>query len=232
MGTGEATGIGEGTVRKNIVRLTVVLALSIGFVVQAAPSQATHRWLHLHWGRSSNPFTLTYQANVSSTWTSLVSKVIGEWDNVAQYSPGAFDVVNLVQGGGAKLKIESGNYGANGWFGIAEVSFEILTGHIVDASVKVNDFYFTGQYNTTAARDHVLCQEVGHTLGLDHNELPFLFGPSCMDDDNSTLNDPAFQTPNDHDADQLNTIYAHSDGSLFGLPVAKRIIDIVPANES
>jgi predicted Zn-dependent protease len=213
--------------RKNIVRLIVVLTLSLGFVVQAAPSQGAHRWLHLHWARSSNPFTLTYQANVSSTWSSLVSKVIGEWDNVAQYSPGTFDVVNFA--GGPKLKIESGNYGPTGWFGIAEVTFEVLTGHIEEGSVKVNDYYFTGQYNTTVARDHVLCQEVGHILGLDHNNLSPLFGTSCMSDNNATLSNPAYQTPNAHDAQQLNAIYSHSDGSSLGLPLARRIIDIVPA---
>ncbi len=214
---------------KSVTRLSAAIVLLLGLMLQASPAQATHRWLHLHWARATNPVTLTYQANVSSAWTSLVSKVIGEWDNVAQYRAGTFDVVNYTQGGAAQVSIESNNYGATGWFGVAEATFEILTGHITKASVKVNDYYFVGQYNTTAARDHVLCQEVGHTLGLDHNELPLLFGASCMDDDNSTLNSPSYQTPNGHDADELNTIYSHSDGSSLGLLTAKRIIDIIPA---
>ena len=55
-----------------------------------------------------------------------------------------------------------------------------------------------------------MCQEVGHTLGLDHQDEDFSNLPlgTCMDYSNDpTLN----QHPNQHDYDMLETIYTHLD---------------------
>ena len=41
--------------------------------------------------------------------------------------------------------------------------------HITQGTTKVNGTYFNiGKYNTPAWRILVMCQEVGHTLGLSH----------------------------------------------------------------
>ena len=57
-----------------------------------------------------------------------------------------------------------------------------------------------------------MCQEVGHTLGLDHQDENF-DNPNlgtCMD----YTNDPSTnQHPNQHDYDQLELIYTHLDGT-------------------
>ena len=57
-----------------------------------------------------------------------------------------------------------------------------------------------------------MCQEVGHTLGLDHQDEIF-DNPNlgtCMD----YTNDPASnQHPNAHDYEQLEAMYAHLDGT-------------------
>ncbi len=55
-----------------------------------------------------------------------------------------------------------------------------------------------------------MCQEVGHTFGLDHQDEVFDNSPlgTCMD----YTNDPTpNQHPNQHDYDQLELIYAHLD---------------------
>lgn len=56
------------------------------------------------------------------------------------------------------------------------------------------------------------CQEVGHTIGLDHQDETF-DNPNigtCMD----YTNDPSTnQHPNRHDYDELVAIYSHLDGS-------------------
>jgi hypothetical protein len=82
----------------------------------------------------------------------------------------------------------------------------------------LNDTYFnTATYNTTAWRQFVMCQEVGHTFGLNHQDETFgntNLG-SCMD----YTNDPSGILfgqlsnlhPNQHDYDQLGLIYAHLD---------------------
>ena len=55
-----------------------------------------------------------------------------------------------------------------------------------------------------------MCQEVGHTLGLDHQDENF-DNPNlgtCMD----YTSDPGTnQHPNQHDYDELEAIYAHLD---------------------
>ena len=55
-----------------------------------------------------------------------------------------------------------------------------------------------------------MCQEVGHTLGLDHQDEDFNNPPlgSCMD---YTSDPTPNQHPNQHDYEQLEIIYAHLD---------------------
>lgn len=83
--------------------------------------------------------------------------------------------------------------------------------HIVQGITKVNDTYFNiPTYNTTAWKNLVMCQEVGHTLGLDHQDENFNNANlgSCMD---YTGNPESNQHPNQHDYEQLELIYAHLD---------------------
>ena len=57
-----------------------------------------------------------------------------------------------------------------------------------------------------------MCQEIGHTFGLDHQDTNFSNANlgTCMD----YTNDPTSnQFPNQHDYDQLVTIYGHLDGT-------------------
>ena len=57
-----------------------------------------------------------------------------------------------------------------------------------------------------------MCQEVGHTFGLDHQDENFNNANlgTCMD----YTNDPSTnQHPNKHDYDELITIYSHLDST-------------------
>ena len=101
--------------------------------------------------------------------------------------------------------------------------------HIVRGYVQLNDSYFNSPtYNTPEWRNLVMCQEVGHTLGLDHQDEnssnPNL--GSCMDYTNNPLGPPDNEHPNTHDHDQLVTIYSHRDKRVTikqSLPVVMRI---------
>src|SRR5215211_7268547 len=96
--------------------------------------------------------------------------------------------------------------------------------HITQATTKLNDSYFnTAKYDKSAWRNLVMCQEVGHTFGLDHQDEVSNnrnLG-TCMDYTNdpdggaggASATDPSNQHPNQHDYDELQTIYAHSDSS-------------------
>ena len=88
-------------------------------------------------------------------------------------------------------------------------------GHIAQGTVKNNDYYFgssTYQYNNEAEKLHVICQEIGHTLGLDHQSTDGSSLGTCMDYYHNTNGlDLLSMHPNAHDYDQLVTIYKHLD---------------------
>ena len=109
------------------------------------------------------------------------------------------------------MEVCNASYGNNGWLGIA--SIWASGSHITQGTVKMNDTYFnTAAYNTPAWRNLVMCQEVGHTLGLDHQDENFSNGNlgTCMDYTNLPESN---QTPNAHDYQHLETIYSHLDST-------------------
>jgi hypothetical protein len=89
--------------------------------------------------------------------------------------------------------------------------------HIVQGTVKNNDYYFgtsTYAYNNTAEMQHVICQEIGHTLGLDHQSESGASLNTCMDYyHNTSATDTKSTHPNQHDYDELSTIYSHLDST-------------------
>jgi hypothetical protein len=176
-------------------------------------------------GRTSNPFTLKLGDNVSSTWDSYLGTTSADWTKSTVLNT----TVVPSQKNRATCRPTSGRvevcnytYGANGWLGLAQIW--ISGKHIVQGTTKVNDTYFNrARYNTRAWRNLVMCQEVGHTLGLDHqdeiNDNPNL--GTCMDYTNdpnggtggASATDPSNEHPNQHDYDQLVAIYAHPDNT-------------------
>lgn len=190
------------------------LATAIALTVLAGSANADHSWSTYHWPRSNNPFTLALGDNLSGVWDSYLQTASSDWSvsNVLD--------TTVVAGGttqrqcrAARGRIEVCNraYGNNGWLGIASIS--ISGSHITSGSVRVNDTYFnTAQYNTTAWRNLVMCQEVGHIFGLDHQDENFSnqnLG-TCMDYTNLPSSN---QHPNGHDYEQLQSIYSHADAS-------------------
>ena len=92
----------------------------------------------------------------------------------------------------------------------------------MQGTTKVNDSYFnTAAYNKPAWRYLVMCQEVGHTFGLDHQDETKTNANlgTCMDYTNdpdggaggASATDPSNEQPNQHDYDQLVSIYTHTD---------------------
>jgi len=178
-------------------------------------SQESHSWGGYHWARTSNPFTLSVGDNVSSEWDSTLGTTVSDWTqstvlNLNEVAGQA--TTKRCKGTPGRVEVCNSRYGNNGWLGIASIS---ITGgnHITQGTVKLNDTYFqTATYNTPAWRNLVSCQEVGHTLGLDHQDEDFNNPPlgTCMD----YTSDPSpNQHPNSHDYEELEIIYAHTDSS-------------------
>ncbi|MDP2651063.1 MAG: hypothetical protein Q8O98_00560 [bacterium] len=196
--------------KKFEINLLVIFAA----LVLAVPSLAVadHGWGNYHWGRTANPFTLELGNNVSSSWQSYLSVASSDWSvssvlgtvvKAGKTNPKSCKATT------GRVEVCSSKYGFNGWLGIAQIW--VSGDHIAKGVVKVNDSYFnTSTYNTPAWRSMVMCQEIGHTFGLDHQDENFSNANlgTCMD---YTSNPETNQHPNSHDFDQLEAIYAHLD---------------------
>lgn len=192
-----------------VAALSLVLLATVATVVRAS-----HTWGNYHWARTSNPFTLKLGDNVTSTWDSYLSTASSQWSQSTVLNTSI--VAGSAKGKNCRptsgqVEVCNGAYGANGWLGVAQIWAS--GSHITQGVVKMNDTYFnTSTYNTPAWRNFVMCQEVGHTLGLDHQDENF-DNPNlgtCMD---YTSNPNSNQFPNQHDYDQLATIYSHLDST-------------------
>lgn len=193
------------------MRKFIILSTVLALALAANLAAANHSWGSYHWARSSNPFNLKLGDNVPSTWDAYLATTSSDW------SVSSVLDTTIVEGQSkancrptnGRVEVCSKTYGYNGWLGMAQIW--ISGTHITQGTVKVNDTYFnTTFYNTPAWRNLVMCQEVGHTLGLDHQDTNFDNSNlgTCMD----YTNDPSTnQHPNAHDYDQLETIYAHLD---------------------
>ena len=192
------------------------LILSIFFFallfVFATPSVfANHAWGNYHWARTANPFNLKLGDNVNSTWDSSLAMTSSDWSqsSVLDTTIVTGQAKGNCRATTGRVEVCNKTYGNNGWLGLAQIW--VSGSHITKGVTKVNDTYFnTSTYNTPAWKNMVMCQEVGHTLGLDHQDENFS-NPNlgtCMD----YTSDPSTnQHPNQHDYDMLEQIYAHLD---------------------
>jgi hypothetical protein len=193
--------------------LVIGLVTSVLFAIPAVTA-ASHAWGSYHWARAANPLMLQVVDNVTGTWDTHLDVAIVDWDDSS--------VLTLVEVAGVgtngktckaingKVNVCNGLYGNTGWLGVAQIW--VRGSHITRATTRVNDTYHNSPpYNTPEWRQFVMCQEIGHDFGLDHQDEDF-DNPNlgtCMDyTDNPTTN----QHPNGHDYQQLELIYAHLDG--------------------
>jgi len=197
------------------------LLLSFALVVVFAGAlSASHSWGGYHWARTTNPIHLKLGDNMTSPdWKAHLAQTSSDWNS------GNSAVMTMIVAGQSNKRCSmvagttqvcNGSYGRNGWLGLASIN--IIDGtHITQGSAKMNDTYFnTATYNNTNEREHVMCQEVAHTFGLDHQSTDGSSQNSCMDYFSNTggnATSTLSTRPNQHDFDELNIIYAHLDSS-------------------
>lgn len=206
------------TITKYLFSLAALAVLVGGF---GSVASASHSWDGpygtYHWARTTPTFSLQLGDNVSSTWDNYLVDASSDWS--------LSDILDtqVVAGKGGKnckatlgrAEVCNAKYGRNGWLGIAQIwaSRE----HITQGLVKMNDSYFnTSTYNKPAWRAMVVCQEIGHIFGLDHQDEAFDNANmgTCMDYTNDPARDDLLgdnQHPNAHDYEELVSIYAHLD---------------------
>lgn len=209
-------------IKKIFSILLVVLFLSI-FNFSPNNTEASHSWGGYHWARSVNPLSLKLGNNLTTAWNSFLQTASTDW------SLSLFLDTTVVTGQSnpkncrptsGRVEVCNSKYGNNGWLGIAQIWAS--GSHITQGVTKLNDTYFnTKKYNTPAWKQFVVCQEIGHTFGLDHQDENFNNSNmgTCMDytnDPNGTLTNPdqlSNEHPNGHDYEELEIIYAHLDAT-------------------
>lgn len=193
----------------SLTKAVTVLAIpaALGF---ATASQASHSWNNYHWARTANPFTLQTVDSVTANWQSEFDTSLQKWaqSGIFNFSIAARDDSTkarkrcaMVSG---EMRVCNASYGNNGWLGLASINLD-SKGHIRQGTAKMNDSY--SSYWTPEEMNHVMCQETGHVFGLGHTSEDGSSQNTCMDYSSS----PTSQWPNNHDYQQLQSIYSHVD---------------------
>lgn len=188
---------------------------ALGAILISGSGLADHSWSDYHWARTSTSFDLTIINSTTSDWDTYVTRAINDWSsssklNMIEDQNGSTSNKDRRQckGPAGGVRICNLAYGQTGWLGIAGISLD-SNGHITTGYTKMNDTYFTQTYyNHDNWKQSVTCQELGHNVGLGHQDEDFNNGSlfSCMD-----YQDPPYEFPNNHDYAQLDTIYGHTD---------------------
>jgi hypothetical protein len=194
-------------------------ATSIVFVLVllTGTTNAGNSWESYHWARTTNSFDLTVVNSTTTDWDAYVTQAVSDWSqstelDMVEDTNGSTSkkVRRRCKGPSGQVRICNLAYGQTGWLGVAGISID-ANAHITKGYTKLNDTYFNmGFYNDPSKdwRQSVTCQELGHNVGLHHQDVDFnndsLF--TCMD-----YQDPPYAYPNTHDYDQLEIIYAHAD---------------------
>jgi hypothetical protein len=210
--------------------LVPVLALFLAVSV----ANANNSWGKYHWDISTdqsiaNPLAL--RDNLTSlAWDNSLAGASSDWNSSVlknQVVAGA-NTANCDPTSGS-VEVCNGEYGDNGWLGIASIwATRGKSNHIVQGVVKVNDTYFNlPQYDTESWRNLVMCQEVGHTFGLGHQDENFTNANlgTCMDytndPDGTILGQLDNQSPNQHDYETMTEMYAHLNSEDSGTKPGK-----------
>ncbi len=178
-----------------ISKLRVVAAITgVLVLLVAVPALATHGWNDYHW--SSSNLTPTVSGDTSPL--ASVSDAVGDW-------AGLNTPIKPKTGSGKGDITVVAKRGNPNWIGMAQIKID-PDGHILEGKVTLNSFYakyenLNPPYSNAQVWQHVLCQEIGHVLGLAHNDED-----TCM---NSDADLGQYTTSGGHDELQLNIIYGH-----------------------
>jgi hypothetical protein len=213
---------GASVTKRFLTAAVLVAAIAAAFASSAA---ANHSWGTYHWARTANPFTIQLGDNLTTNWDPYLAQASSDWSADTAGNPLNTTVVagstsqRKCRPTRGRVEVCNAAYGNNGWLGVAQIWISGGS-HITQGTTKMNDTYYNSPfYNTPVWRAMVVCQEVGHTFGLDHQDESGADFHTCMDYANNPDADNTH--PNRHDYEQLATIYSHLDStSTIGLAPA------------
>lgn len=166
----------ESSVARAIAIIVSILLLLLGgtFVgiflgLEGTPST---EGTQVGWESGGNGLAVTVLNSCDDSWTPIFDESIQEWDN------GSPDSLTLsteklshdpeCEERTGFIHVCNGNYGANGWIGLAVVWSKTSTGLIVSAQAFMNDYYL--KQASMSKRKYTMCHEIGHTVGLPHTD--------------------------------------------------------------
>jgi hypothetical protein len=211
----------EGQAMKKIYWRAALLSCA---ALAVSPAFGNHSWGGYHWAGNGSNLTLKVNTSITNQWNVSVADAISDWNATSELTlnaaPSSANAKKCSPIAG-QILVCNASYGNRGWLGIA--SIWLTSGHISQATTKLNDSYFnTATYNTPAWRALVACQEIGHDFGLDHQDETFdnVNLGTCMDYTNAPDGGvvggfnygPSNRHLNAHDSQQLSIIYNHDDG--------------------
>lgn len=228
-------------------RLLIAAAVA-GALLVPMTADANHSWGGYHWARTTSQFTLKLGDNLTTAdWRGHLAQSSIDWNSPTSFGASSTPILTAVVAGqstsrkcsmvAGTTQVCNANYGNNGWLGLASINLASGTKHITQGTAKMNDSYFnSATYNNTNERQHVMCQEVAHTFGLDHQSTDGSSQNTCMDYFSNTganAGSAVSTRPNAHDFDQLNLIYSHADSTttVAAATAASAAADIDPEND-
>lgn len=211
-----------------------VAASVASLLAVAAPAHATHQQGNLHWTKPQNSArTIIIIDSTTTPWAPLLPNKVSQWGQ-----PSKIDT-NLNSGATddstrsscpqptnyRRVRVCSYQYNNPNWAGLASVAYNPSNGHIQHGTVKL-DGADNGSL-TDAGRRHVICQEIGHNLGLAHWNVDG--NNSCMNTGHT--NDASYDSPASHDIGMVDNITHYHGGSSGNLdtgdPLNGDLVDCV-----
>ena len=197
---------------------------AVAVVLLVNVASATHSWRGYHWARQTPQFTLKLGNNLSGSWQTQLTNASSDWNSPQLFGAASTPLLTAIVAGQSNKRCSmvagttqvcNNTYGNNGWLGLASINITGL--HITQGTAKMNDTYFnTATYNNPNEKQHVMCQEVAHTFGLDHQSTNGASLNTCMDYFSNTganAASTASTRPNAHDFEELSTVYSHLDST-------------------